>query len=154
MDRADHLCTSYNFTRKTLKLWCKMFFWLLEVLITIVNSYILYNAVRVKKGSKKLEHLMYRKLLINELVGTLRRPNRKCGRPSSKNTAKRLNQKQHFMGQNPGKPKDCAVCSNRSKGKRKKTMYYCKTCSRKPGPHPADCFEEYHTKSNYNNYSH
>ena len=71
VDRRDHLCTSYNFTKKTLKWWRKMFFWLLEV--AIVNCYVLCNAVRVKNGSKK--HLLYRKLLINELVGTARRPN-------------------------------------------------------------------------------
>ena len=59
---SDHLCTSYNFTRKTLKWWRKMFFLLLEV--ATVNSYILCNAVPVKNGSKKLEHLMCKKLLI------------------------------------------------------------------------------------------
>ena len=50
VDRADHLCTSYNFSRKTLKWWRKMFFWLLE--IAMVNSYILCNIVQSRKGSK------------------------------------------------------------------------------------------------------
>ena len=34
---ADQLCTSYNFARKSVKWWRKLFFWLLE--ICIVNSY-------------------------------------------------------------------------------------------------------------------
>ena len=46
--------------------------------------------------------------------------------------------------------KDCTVCSDRKvPGQRKKTIYYCKTCSRKPGLHPKDCFEKYHTMRNY-----
>lgn len=31
VDRADHYCASYNFSRKSLKWWRKLFFWILEV---------------------------------------------------------------------------------------------------------------------------
>ena len=50
VDRADQLCTSYNFARKTLKWWRKLFYWLFEV--SIVNSYILFNIARLStRGS-------------------------------------------------------------------------------------------------------
>ena len=149
VDRADHSCTSYNFSRKTLKWWRKMFFWLLE--IAMVNSYILCNIVQSRKGSKKFTHQQYRKALIMQLVGDVRQMERKRGRPSSLDTTERFSNKQHFIGQNLEKPKDCAVCSNRKiKGERSKTSYFCKTCSRKPSLHPVDCFEKYHTIIHYN----
>ena len=116
----------------------------------MVNSYMLCNIVQSRKGSKKFTHQQYRKALIMQLVGDVRRMERKLGRPSSLDTTERLNNKQHFIGQNPEKPKDCAVCSNRKiKGGRSKTSYFCKTCSRKPSLHPVDCFEKYHTMVHY-----
>ena len=40
VDRADHFCRSYAFLRKTSKWWRKMFFWLMEVLLSTVICYI------------------------------------------------------------------------------------------------------------------
>jgi hypothetical protein len=46
--------------------------------------------------------------------------------------------------------KDCAVCWNRKiKGGHHETVYYCGTCSRKPGLHHRVCFGLYHTKVNF-----
>ena len=46
--------------------------------------------------------------------------------------------------------KDCAVCSNRKlKGQRRETVYFCETCTRKPGLHPGTCFKNYHTLEKY-----
>lgn len=47
VDRADHYCASYNFSRKSKKWWHKVFFWILEV--SIVNAYLLFNLVQEKK---------------------------------------------------------------------------------------------------------
>ena len=41
VDKADHYCASYSFSRKTLRWWWKLFFWMLEV--SLVNSFILYR---------------------------------------------------------------------------------------------------------------
>jgi len=59
VDRADHLCTSYNFARKSIKWWRKLFFWLMEV--AIVNSYILYRAAKTQAHEVPMTHLQYRK---------------------------------------------------------------------------------------------
>jgi len=39
VDRFDHYCSSYAFTRKSLKWWRKTFFWLVKV--AVINSFIL-----------------------------------------------------------------------------------------------------------------
>jgi Transposase IS4 len=148
VDRADHYCASYGFTRKSLK--CKMLFWLLEV--GIVNSFILHNIQREMDGKKKVTHLQYRKALLVQLVGDVRNKNAlRRGRPSTASKEERLDGKSHFIMLRPNsRTKDCSVCSNRKiKGGRRETVYFCETCERKPGLHPGDCFKKYHTEVNY-----
>ena len=144
VDRCDHYCSSYSFTRKTQKWWRKTFFWLLEV--CLVNSFILYKKVKKQPASG---HLTYRRKLIVQLVGgTGRSKSRKRGRLSTTGTAQRLTNKPHFLGKYPsGHNKRCMVCSG--KDYRKTTLFYCKTRDRKPGLHPVGCFEKYHTGENY-----
>jgi hypothetical protein len=151
VDRADHLCTSYNFARKSCKWWRKLFFWIIEV--SVVNSFILFNASQIQRGQPKCSHLEYRKKLITELVGNVRNISKKAGRPSTRDKEERLNKQQHFPAIfDDGKCKDCAVCSKRKiPGGRKQTAYYCKTCSRHPALHPNNCFEKYHTVVDYKN---
>jgi len=150
-DRADQLCTSYNFCRKSLKWWRKLFFWLLEV--GVVNSYILYNINRDANNEPRVTHLQFRKRLIELLVGDVRNARKRRGRPSTQDKAERLNKKPHFVGQaDKNHAKDCVICSNRHRqGERKRTIYYCDTCSRHPGLHPTECFRRYHTLVNYKN---
>ena len=83
VDRADQLCTSYNFARKSVKWWRKLFFWLLET--AIVNSYILFNKQRSR--GEQLTHLKYRRQLIMQLVGDVRNRQRRRGRPSTRDKA-------------------------------------------------------------------
>ena len=146
VDRADHYCASYGFMRKSLKWWRKVFFWLLEV--AVVNSYILFKH---NQTDKTIRHLKYRKNLIRQLVGSQRHIAQRPGRRSSLDEEERLTKKPHFIEQLPrNNTKDCAVCSDRkTPGMRRKTVYCCKTCTRKPGLHPGDCFEKYHTKTIY-----
>lgn len=59
----------------------------------------------------------------------------------------RLNRKLHCLYASKfSKSKDCRVCSDRkTKGRRKETIHYCNTCPKKPGLHPGECFEKFHT---------
>ena len=54
VDRFDHYCRSYAFTRKSLKWWRKTFFWLLDV--AVVNSFILYNETH---QDELMDHIRY-----------------------------------------------------------------------------------------------
>jgi len=137
VDRADHYCASYNFNRKSKKWWQMFFFWILEV--AIVNSFILFNLVRVRKGLTKvknncprffsvyqnklglnifvcfflqMEHIDYRRKLITQLIGDVRvKPTRKRPR-SSDGDIQRMNGLFHRIRK--GKNLDCVVCSDRS----------------------------------------
>ena len=71
VDRSDHYSSSYSFTRKTLKWWRKLFFWLVEVFL--VNSFLIYKEVHHLSEER---HLRYRNKLIAQLLGNIR--NRKA----------------------------------------------------------------------------
>lgn len=153
VDHADQYIASYQFSRKSVKWWRKMFFWLLEV--AVVNSFLLFNMNAANNGKKETAHRKYRETLITELVGDVRnRTTLKRSRPSTTEQEERLNKMPHFLAAHPTKKtKDCAVCSNRKvQGGRKETLYFCKTCTKKPGLHPADCFERYHTLKKFKTY--
>lgn len=146
VDVADHFISSYSFTRRSIKWWRKIFFWLLEV--AVVNSFILYNTNR-DPGIPHLRQKMFRKELIRKLVGNVRNTSRKRGRPSNIDEDERLNGKLHLIYEleDKTKKKDCVVCTTREQGQsgRKRTRFYCKTCAKQPGLHPGMCFERYHT---------
>ena len=147
VDHADQMCGSYNFCRKSFKWWRKLFFWLVEV--AVVNSYILQNISKRQAGEREMTHLDYRRRLIVELVGTVRQKQRRLGRPSTKDLAERMSCKPHFIAQHKIQ-RDCAVCSDpKIPGGRKRTVFFCKTCTRNPGLHPGECFERYHTLNDY-----
>lgn len=151
VDNLDHYVASYKFTRKSLKWWRKLFFWLLEV--SVVNSFLLYNMNQLNKGLKYLNHRKFREALIMQLVGDVRNSpvNLKRGRRSTADNEERLDGRQHFVSSHPNsKSKDCAVCSDRKvRGGRKETVFFCKTCTKKPGLHPTTCFERYHTMKKF-----
>ncbi|KFM62265.1 hypothetical protein X975_25777, partial [Stegodyphus mimosarum] len=56
----------------------------------------------------------------------------------------RLNGKLHVILM--GQKKDCKVCSQRTSGQRRQTVYYSDTCPDKPRMHIGDCFIKYHKK--------
>ena len=72
IDRADHYCGFYSFTRNTLTWWRKILFWLLEV--CVVNSFILYKKVT---GLTRTQALGKQENLILQLVKTTRNSNAK-----------------------------------------------------------------------------
>jgi hypothetical protein len=146
VDISDQYISSYNFIRKSKKWSRKMFFWLLKV--AVVNSFILYNLSAASNQKPNLSHKTYRQLLVKSLVGDVcNREGKKRGRQSTSDEEERLNRKPHFIYSNEkSNSKDCAVCSNRKmKGGRRETVFYCNTCTRKPGLHPGECFEKYHS---------
>jgi hypothetical protein len=61
-----------------------------------------------------------------------------------------VTQKVFLVSSNYEPEKDCTVCSNRKiKGGRRETVFYCNTCTRKPGLHSGECFEKYHSHKKY-----
>lgn len=149
VDRADQLAASYCFLRKSFKWWRKLFFWGLE--ICSINSYTLYKITELQKNKIPMTHHDFVSTLVRQLVGNFREGSLARGRPSSTDVEERLNGKFHcnVKWQN-GKKKDCLVCSKRNiKNGRHETRYFCETCIRKPGLHPGNCFNRYHTMKNY-----
>ena len=147
VDRSDHFISSYQFMRKTVKWYRKMFFWLLEV--SIVNSHILYNMVQTENGKKTMQHMKSRMCLVEALVYERMLSRRKMcspgrGRPSIGSPEQRLSGLFHSMNRKQGSKGRCVVCLAR--GVRKETIYFCETCDLKPYLHPDNCFGVYHTQ--------
>lgn len=142
VDLADQYIAAYSFSRKTVKWWRKVFFWLVET--SIVNSFILF---KLNTDQKKLRQIKFRKMLVKELIGNVRN-NNKRGRPSDVDENERLNGKLHLPYALEGrKTKDCVVCSDRRPGQeRKRSKFFCKSCVKQPGLHMGECFEKYHTE--------
>ena len=128
VDKADHYCVSYSFLRKTLRWWRKLFFWMLEV--SLINSFILY---RLETHQPNLTRLQYRKKIILQLVRNTRNVNaERRRRPSSADDHERLQKIPHFIAKAAsGHTKACMVCS--TKQNRKTTVFFCETCSQRPG---------------------
>ena len=107
VDRFDHYCSSYAFTRKSLKWWRKTFFWFVEV--AVINGFILYKECYPDEAT---DHIRYRKQLIVQLVGEQRaaHPARRRGRPSTLDKEERLDRRKHFIAAFQGKKtKDLTV---------------------------------------------
>ena len=143
VDIVDQYTVSYPFTRRTLKWWRKVAFWLLEVCVT--NSYILYR----ETVSRPASHIVYRRAIVESLAGCYlaSSPSRpRTGRPRKRtlSDATRLNGHLHLLAQG-SHTRECVVCSNSAGGRRKRTYYYCKTCPNNPNMCPTECFERYHT---------
>jgi hypothetical protein len=111
---------------------------------------ILYRIKATDASKKPMTHLQFSRKLVEELSADRMtvRGSKKRACPFSNDG---LDGKQHFIYANGNSnSKDCAVCLNsKIKGGRRETVYYCATCSSKPGLNPGDCFELYHTKVNF-----
>lgn len=161
VDTSDQMVKYYNFTRKTLKWWVKLFFHLINLAVT--NAYLLYR--KHNTNPRPLTHYKFRTQLANELTAChvpAKRP--KKGRRSDKDNESRLNER-HFPALIPvaegAKRKHasrrCVAC-NKNTGKRrvpgvpdrrKETSYWCPDCQK---PLCVDsCFRRYHTLVHYMN---
>ena len=112
----------------------------------MVNSFTTFSEIH---GIQNARQLRYRNNLIVQLVGNVRnKQNVSHGRHSTGDAAELLNKQPHFIAKAPsGRNKNCLVCSR--KGHRKTIVFFCETCTRKPGLHPGECFKKYHTLTDY-----
>ena len=78
VDVADQNSVYYRFIRKTRKWWRKLFFWLLEV--TVVNSYVLYQAHAARLNIRPLTHLQFRRKLVEALALNISIDSSMCSR--------------------------------------------------------------------------
>ena len=145
-DRVDQSVAYYGqFTRKTIKWWKRIFFWLLE--ICQVNSYILYCLTRTDPADK-ISLKRYKQMLLTALAekaATLVPEDeeaRVVGRPRAGPDIERLHRKRHLVG-HVAQDRNCVVCS--TSDKRRRTNFICTGCSAKPHLHPNDCFVKYHS---------
>ena len=58
VDKLDQLMSYYSFLHKSVKWRRKVFFWILEV--AVVNAYIIYKELALKRGDKLLSHFAFR----------------------------------------------------------------------------------------------
>ena len=149
VDRADQYTVYYSFIRKTVKLWRKVCFWLLEV--ALVNSYILYKS----NTNRPMSHREFRLSVIRHLaspqiqaVPSIRSGPHVQSRQARSGDPVRLNRQPHFLDR-CSRQKDCIVCSHQSQGTRHRTTYFCKSCPTHPPLCPTSCFERYHTMELY-----
>ncbi|XP_054257303.1 uncharacterized protein LOC128982371 [Macrosteles quadrilineatus] len=72
---------------------------------------------------------------------------RKRGRPVYGPPNQRLDGNPHFMDRKEKGANRCVVCFKN--GRRRETIYFCKTCDSRPALHPDTCFEQFHTMAEY-----
>lgn len=156
VDMSDQLMNYYNFLRKSIKWWRKLFIHLVNMVI--MNAFILNK----KYGHKKLSHVGYREYLAEYLL--------KDGNPQiyvqemrieNDSVSNRL-EGRHFPeriptkeGKNKTLPLACKVCfvgkaqskSHNIPSKRKMCTYRCNTCKLPMCITP--CFQIYHEHEDY-----
>ena len=138
----------YSFLHKSVKWWRKVFFWMLEV--AVVNAYIIYKDLALKRGERPISHLAFRRRLIQSLAEPIlsSATPRACTGPRATQHLERLQPVPHFL-QKGRKRRDCVVCSDREGGTRHLTLYQCSSCPDNPSLCPSPCFEAYHTQRRY-----
>ena len=143
VDRLDQRMAYYQYTRKSVRWWRKVFFWMLEAVV--VNSYILY--VQHTDAHRKLSHKEYRRELVLAPCQPLYETTTHHHPSSRDQTLERL-RGQHFPDSGPTR-RDCRVCSTRGPGgNRHLTTTFCSSCSDHPHLCIGQCFRVYHTRVN------
>ena len=139
VDHLDQRMSYYQFNRKSVRWWRKVFFWVLEVMI--VNAYILYLAHT--DARKKLTHKEFRREIVLALCVELQSTAVHRPTPRRDQTLQRLTGS-HFPNKSPVR----RVCSVRgSGGQRHLTTSICSTCSYHPHLCIGGCFRQYHTRA-------
>lgn len=124
VDLNNQYCSYYAFTFKGHKWYKPVFIRLIEA--SVVNSYLIYK----KLTKNKTTHLNYRFELIEALVNKYDWfSNQKQQRKKVKHTISKLKS-----------VRDCAYCSRRKSGRRKRTVFYCRDCEEETGKIIALCF--------------
>ena len=144
VDRLDQRMSYYQFVRKSVKWWRKVFFWMIEVMV--VNAYILYT--QHTDAARKLSHKEFRRELVMSLCEEQQSttPHRQP-RQRRDHTLERL-RGSHYPDTGSAH-RDCRICSVRgSGGQRHLTASFCATCSDHPHLCIGECFRNYHTRRN------
>ena len=141
VDRLDQRMAYYQFTRKTVRWWRKVFFWMVEA--AIVNAHILYTSHT--SARRPLTQKEFRRELVIAL----------CHDQRSEHSLQRT---QHtpdvsierlcgsYFPETGTVRQDCRVCSVRGpEGHRRLTTTFCDTCSDHAYLCIGECLRRYHT---------
>ena len=148
MDLAGQFSRYYRISRKGVKWWQAVFWWLFNE--TVTQAWILHKtSVELLEDSQKppMTHLEFVKQLALELVNTETKTKSSRGRPASKGIAETVRRCSHsFLGRlaPPNQEKrrrlECKVCGN-------KTPFFCSGCN---WPlHSGACWTNFHTRDEY-----
>ncbi len=144
VDRSDQLAATCRSTRKYIKWYKKLFFYLLDMCIT--NAYVVHKELHAGVSQQLCD---FKLQLVKEMISQSQLPKYSGrGRPHSGPTPSRM-QGRHFPEKIPSNPsakkqqaqKRCTVCYD--KGLRKETLYQCDLCEVPLCVSP--CFKMYHT---------
>ena len=141
VDRLDQRMAYYQFTRKSVRWWRKVFFWMVEVVV--VNSYILYS--KHTDSHRKLTHKEFRRELVLALCQPLR-DETTHRQPASRDQTLECLRGHHFP-ESGSTRRDCRIYSTRGPGgSHHLTTTFCGTCSDHPHLCIGECFRVYRTR--------
>ena len=144
VDRLDQRMSYYQFVRKSVRWWRKVFFWMVEV--AVVNAYILY--CNHTDTQRKLSHKSFRRELIVALCEEQRLVMSQLPRRQRRDQTLERLRGSHYPDIGPVR-RDCRICSVRGQGgQRRLTTSFCSTCSDHPHLCIGECFRTYHTQPN------
>ena len=142
VDRLDQRMAYYQFVRKSVRWWRKVFFWLVEVMV--VNAYLLYS--QHTDARRKLTHKEFRRSLVLALCEEQRSANTHHPAPRRRDQTLERLRGSHFPDTATTR-RDCRVCSVRGAGgQRRLTNTICADCSDHPHLCVGECFRRYHTR--------
>ena len=157
VDTNDQLGNYYSFSRRTLKWWVKLFFYMFNLAVT--NAYLIYK--KNNNAQHPLDHFNFRNKLAHELIQSHIVAKPKRGRKSNQENIARLTGR-HFPEVIPTKEgakkkamRKCVACNTNSgkrrvpgdDSKRKETRYWCPDCE--AALCIGECFRRYHTLVHY-----
>ncbi len=154
VDLTDQLQQYYSIFRKTNKYWRKLFFYLLNMLLT--NAFVLNKQFG---ADSKLTQYDFRMAIVQALLGEAEDvvfPSHR-GRKSKVAPPRRLTERHfpalipHAAGKKKRPLRDCVACNGPKKDRvgfsRGQSSYECRECQ--VTLCMPDCFREYHTKQDY-----
>ncbi|XP_035829688.1 piggyBac transposable element-derived protein 4-like [Aplysia californica] len=160
VDLMDQVTSYYEISRRSLKWWRKLAFYLMD--LCLVNAFQLY--LKFSPAQKKLTHAEFRKSIVETLVSeapSARRPTTQGGKRRATTDVPALPRltERHFSRFIPAAEgskrshgaRDCVVCNlpaaSRKGCKRQQTSHWCQDCNA-PLCYP-ECFILFHTKMDY-----
>nr|CAH7718955.1 unnamed protein product [Callosobruchus chinensis]CAI5818917.1 unnamed protein product [Callosobruchus analis]CAH7726829.1 unnamed protein product [Callosobruchus chinensis]CAH7733976.1 unnamed protein product [Callosobruchus chinensis]CAH7741215.1 unnamed protein product [Callosobruchus chinensis] len=138
VDKMDQMIERYSVVRKSRRWWMKIFFYFIDV--AICNSFVIYKSSVTANGKKPISHLVFRSILVNELIGTFSSKQKKGYQPmkgfaKKKRSVGVLNVQNTKRLSNVGihlpevikTYRRCALCSTKRQEKRSNVL--CSACN-------------------------